>query len=325
MMKKYIQGSEGRVTFSVIVPVFNAAHTLERCVASLVASGGDDLQIVLVEDCSPDDSWQVCERLVKKYPNVVYKRNDRNRGVSYTRNQGLDLARGQYLLFTDSDDWVAPEYVPTFKQVIEAGDTFAICGYVNHDEKNTGRTDIFGWNEKEEFTRVPLVPRLQKIYDDRLLQQLWNKVFVTELVRKHQVRFDETISIGEDTRFILDYIHRAGVDQVCLIDRPLYHYMRDQDGSLMFRVGYESVEEPLKNLRKLYEIQRIPDLEQRLAADREKTANNYAYLIMHNAGMPMAEKKRLILALDPRNGKKLYRKNRNLYTKEQVSRLLRRS
>lgn len=310
--------------FSVIVPVYKAEKTVECCVDSLVASGGEDLEVILVEDCSPDNSRQVCERLAKKYPNVVYSRNDRNRGVSYTRNQGLDLARGQYLLFTDSDDWVAPEYVPTFKRVIENGDTFAICGYVNHDEKNTGRTDIFGWDETEEFTWVPLVPRLQGIYDGRLLQQLWNKVFVTELVQKHRVRFDESISIGEDTRFILDYIQRAGVDRVCLIDRPLYHYMRDQDGSLMFRVGYESVEEPLKNLRKLYEIQNLPDLEQRLTADREKTVGNYAYLIMHNAGMPMAEKKRLILALDPQNGKALYRKNRTLYLKEQLSRILRR-
>lgn len=312
-------------TFSVIVPVYKAAKTVERCVDSLVASGGQDVQVILVEDCSPDDSWQVCQRLAQKYPNVVCHRNDRNRGVSYTRNQGLDLAEGQYLLFTDSDDWVDPAYVPTFRQVIEDGDTFAICGYVNHDEKNTGRTDIFGWDEKEELTRVSLVPRLQSIYDGRLLQQLWNKVFVAELVRRYQVRFDESISIGEDTRFILDYIQRAGVDRVCLIDRPLYHYMRDQDGSLMFRVGYESVEEPLKNLRKLYEIQGIPDLEQRLAADREKTVNNYAYLIMHNAGMPLKEKKRLILALDPQNGKQLYRTNRTIYIKERISRMLRRS
>lgn len=312
-------------SFSVIVPVYKASKTLERCVDSLVVSGGDDIEVILVEDCSPDDSRQVCQALAKKYPNVIYHRNEQNRGVSYTRNQGLELAQGKYLLFTDSDDWVDPDYVPTFRQVIEAGDPFAICGYVNHDEKNTGRTDIFGWNEKEEFTRVPLRPRLQSIYDGRLLQQLWNKVFVTELVRSYGVRFDESISIGEDTRFILDYIQRTGVDQVCLIDRPLYHYMRDQEGSLMFRVGYESVEEPLKNLRKLYEIQGIPDLEQRLAQDREKTVNNYAYLIMHNAGMPLAEKKRLVLALDPQAGKSLYRANRTLYIKEQLSRLLRRS
>ena len=296
---------------------------MERCVDSLVASGGDDLQVILVEDYSPDDSWQVCQRLAKKYPTVVCQRNDRNRGVSYTRNQGLALAEGQYLLFTDSDDWVDPGYVDAFRQAIAQGYELAICGYVNHDEVNSGRTNEVKWEEQEMFTCVPLVPRLQIFYNKVLLQQLWNKVFVTELVRRHQVRFDETISIGEDTRFVLDYIQRTGVQQVCLIDQALYHYMRDQAGSLMFRVGYESVEEPLKNMRKLYEIQKLPDLEQRLADDRQKTVERYAYLIMHNYGMPMAEKKRLILALDAQTGKVLYRKNRLLWLKERISRCCR--
>ena len=93
----------------------------------------------------------------------------------------------------------------------------------------------------------------------------------------------------------------------------------------MFRVGYESVEEPLKNLRKLYEIQGLPDIEERIAKDRNKTVNNYAYLIMHNAGMALKEKKRLIMALDPKNAKQLYRSNRTLYLKERISRLLSRN
>lgn len=310
-------------TFSVIVPVYKAAHTLERCVDSLAASGGQDLQIILVEDYSPDDSWQVCQRLAEKYPNVVCSRNERNRGVSYTRNRGLDLAQGQYLLFTDSDDWVDPSYVDAFRAVIAAGGNFAVCGYVNHDEKQNGRTDVIGWGGLDGTKTVVLKEEIEKLYRGGLLQQLWNKVFVTELVRKHQVRFDESISIGEDTRFILDYIQRSGIQEICLVDCPLYHYMRDQDGSLMFRVGYESVEEPLKNLRKLYEIMGVADLEERLASDRQKTLENYAYLIMHNAGMPLKEKKRLILALDANQGKQLYRTNRTVYLKERVSSWLR--
>lgn len=309
-------------TFSVIIPVYKAAHTIERCVESLVASGGEDLQIILVEDCSPDNSWQVCQQLGRKYTNVVCHRNDRNRGVSYTRNRGLELAEGKYLLFTDSDDWVDPQYVAAFRSVVASGCNFAVCGYVNHDEKQNGRTDLIGWNDFDCTKTVLLKEEIQQLYHGRLLQQLWNKVFITELVRKHQVRFDETISIGEDTRFILDYIQRSGLQEICLINRPLYHYMRDQDGSLMFRVGYESVEEPLKNLRKLYEIMGLPNVEQRLAEDRRKTVNSYAYLIMHNAGMPLKEKKRLIMALDHQDGKELYRVNRTLYLKERISRLL---
>lgn len=309
--------------FSVIVPVYKAANTVERCVDSLEASGGEALEIILVEDCSPDDSWQICQRLAQKYPNVVCHRNERNRGVSYTRNQGLDLARGQYLLFTDSDDWVDADYVPSFRTVIEQGFSLGICGYVNHDEKHAGRTDIYRWNEAETFTDVSLCSRLQSIYDSCLLQQLWNKVFKTELVRQHGIRFDESISIGEDLRFILDYIQRTGVERVCLIDRPLYHYMRDQDGALMFRVGYESIDESLCNLRKLYEIIGVSDVERRLAEDRQKKVQSYAYLIMHNVGMPKSEKKRLICALDGKTGKKLYRDHRILYMKERLNKLLR--
>lgn len=310
-------------TFSVIVPVYKAAHTLERCVDSLAASGGEDLQIILIEDHSPDDSWLVCQRLEKKYSNVICQRNDRNRGVSYTRNQGLNLAEGKYLLFTDSDDWVDPGYVAAFRSAITAGNSFAVCGYVNHDEKQNGRTDEIGWSDVQGSKIVLLKEEIEKLYHRRLLQQLWNKVFITELVRKHSVRFDESISIGEDTRFILDYIQRSGIQEICLMNRPLYHYMRDQDGSLMFRVGYESVEEPLKNLRKLYEIMEISNLEERLAGDRRKTIENYAYLIMHNAGMPRKEKKHLILALDPDLGKQLYRINRSLYFKERLARRFR--
>lgn len=311
--------------FSVIVPVYNAAHTIERCVDSIAASGGRDVQIILIEDCSKDHSLEVCRRLAQKYDTVTVLHNDRNRGVSHTRNRGLDAASGEYLLFADSDDWVDPDYVPAFRQAVTAGKTFAVCGYVNHDEKQNNRTDVFAWDDFPGEKTVPLKDEIETLYGSRLLQQLWNKVFITAEVRRHGIRFDETISIGEDTRFILDYIRLGGVKEITMINRPLYHYMRDQDGSLMFRVGYESVEEPLKNLRKLYEITGLAgrELEDRLAADRQQQIESYAYLITHNAGMSGKEKKRLILALDAVQGKALYRRNRILYIKERIAQLLR--
>lgn len=312
-------------TFSVIVPVYNAAHTIERSVSSIAASGGEDVQIILIEDYGKDNSWEVCQRLAGKYQTVTCLRNEENRGVSYTRNRGLEHATGEYLLFVDSDDWVDEGFVKAFQQVIAQGMQLAVCGYVNHDEKQNGRTDVFAWDDFKGEKRVPLRQELEKLYNARLLQQLWNKVFVTAVVREHGIRFDESISIGEDTRFILDYIRCSGIDEITLINEPLYHYMRDQDGSLMFRVGYESVEEPLKNLRRLYEIMGLPDaqLEKRLADDRQKQIESYAYLIMHNAGMAQKEKKRLILALDRQQGKRLYRRNQLLYMKEKIAQLLR--
>ena len=310
--------------FSFIIPVYNAAHTIERCVDSLIACGGD-VQVILVEDCSRDNSWEVCEKLAAQYANVICAHNEVNKGVSHTRNRGLALAEGTYLLFTDSDDWVDPDYISAFLQAAKSGARLAICGYVNHDEKQNSRTDIFAWQDFEGTKEIVLKEQIETLYRQRLLQQLWNKLFVNAIVQENHIRFDETISIGEDTRFVLDYIAAAGLEKALLINRPLYHYMRDQAGSLMFRVGSESVEEPLKNLRKLYMIQGLEGqvLEQRLAEDRQKQVELYAYLIMHNMGMKMGEKRRRILALDPAQGKKLYRKNCISYAKELVFKLLR--
>ena len=307
--------------FSVIVPVYNAAHTVERCVDSLVSSGGDDIQVILIEDSSKDNSLEVCRQLASKYENVLCFHNDAGKGVSSARNLGLKHASGDYLLFTDSDDWVAPDYIPAFRNAVAAGSGFAICGYINHDEKQNKRTDTIGWNDFRGMKRVSLRQELEPLFEATLLQQLWNKMFLNSVVQENDIHFDESISIGEDTRFVLDYIQKSGIREVTLINQPLYHYMRDQAGSLMFRVGYESVEEPLRNLRMLYALMGMaPDeIEAAVATDRRRQIELYAYLIFHNVGMSMKEKKRLILALDEQTGKALYRKNRSVYIKEQLA------
>jgi len=310
-------------TFSVIVPVYNAAKTVERCVDSLYKSGGEDLQIILIEDSSKDNSWEVCQRLADKYATVTALHNQHNSGVSHARNRGLDAATGKFLLFCDSDDYWEESYVSTFRAVVEGGHDLAICGYVNHDEVASGRTDIIGFDAVET---IQLRPNLKDIQDKTLLQQLWNKVFRADIVREKGVRFDESISIGEDLRFILDYIRLGDVQEVTLIDKSLYHYMRDQAGSLMYRVGYESIEEPLKNMASLYRLMGLEEAEilELVDAQRSRQVESYAYLIMHNMGMPMGERKRLILALDQANGKALYAKNRKIFFKEKIAKLLRR-
>lgn len=310
------------VKFSVIIPAYHAEDTIERCVKSLAENRCmAKLEIIVVEDCSRDGTWAVCEQLAARYPCVKCLRNDRNRGVSYTRNRGLDAATGDYVLFTDSDDWVEPDYVAAFQQAIETADcAFAVCGFINHDEKNNGRTDVYAWSEQDALRICSMQEELKKLYDRNLLQQLWNKVFALEWIRKVGLRFDESISIGEDLRFILGYLHAARPQRIALINRPLYHYMRDQAGSLMYRVGYESVEEPLKNLRMLYALLGMdePAIEEALKADRQRQIELYAYLIYHNAGMKAGEKRRLILALDKEQGMMLYRKSRTVYFKERL-------
>ena len=315
------------VKISVVVPVYNAENIIERCVDSIVSNHYDNLEVILVEDCSKDNSLEKCKKLSKKYNCVRYVNNEVNMGVSYTRNRGIYEATGDYTMFVDSDDWIDKDYINFFIDVLNDNPmALTICGYVNHDEKYNGRTDNVIWSNTKKNVSAKLKPELKTIYDRTLLQQLWNKAFVTKIIQDNKLKFDESISIGEDLRFILEYIKVSEIQDVVFINKPLYHYMRDQDGSLMYKVGLESVEEPLKNLRSLYELIGYSKnkIKESIDSDRKKQVNLYAYLIMHNAGMKMKEKKRLIFSLDSQNGKILYKNNRNIYYKEKISKAIRR-
>lgn len=313
------------IKYSIVVPVYNAENTIERCVESIIANNMDNIEIILIDDCSKDSSLEKCNAIAEKYKQIVVIHHDTNKGVSYARNTGIYAAKGKYTLFVDSDDWIDSLYCNTFDRYIsENPDSFLICGYVNHDEKYNGRTDIIGWNDIGEYKVSNIKTELEVIYRSNLLQQLWNKLFITEIIQNNKLKFDESISIGEDFRFILEYIRVSKINKVVLINKPLYHYMRDQEGSLMFRVGLESVEEPLKNLVSLYQVVGYSqnEIEEKIVIDRKNQIELYAYLIMHNAGMSIKRKKKLIYNLGSKQGKYLYKKNKRIYIKEKIVKLL---
>ena len=102
---------------SAIIPVYNAEKTLRRCVESLVLGHERQIEVILVEDRSKDKSFEVCQELAAEFSNVICIQNEINRGVSFTRNQGLAAATGEYILFTDSDDWVSAQYAQSLLKI----------------------------------------------------------------------------------------------------------------------------------------------------------------------------------------------------------------
>lgn len=311
--------------YSVVVPVYNASGTIIRCVRSILDNSFKDIEIVLVDDCSTDGSYDLCKNLENENKVVRLVHNEKNRGVSFTRNAGVAAAEGKYIMFVDSDDWVDSDYISVLDKAVETyPQSIPVCGYVNHDDVNGLGVDDIIWKEKDNIDICKVKTDIKSIYDKLLLQQLWNKVFVNEIVKNNNIKFDESISIGEDLRFILAYIKCSKLESFVMISKPLYHYMRDQANSLMYKVGYESVDEPLKNLRSLYEVMGMSteEIKKTLAEDRKRQMQLYAYLIFHNAGMKKSEKKRLILALDDKEGKSLYKRNHTIYLKEKVLKLI---
>ena len=96
---------------SIVVAVYNAEKTLKKCVDSLLNQTYNNIEIILVNDCSKDNSLDICNEYSKANDNVKVISNDRNYGVSDTRNNGIDNSTGEYICFVDSDDYVESNYI----------------------------------------------------------------------------------------------------------------------------------------------------------------------------------------------------------------------
>ena len=214
---------------SVIIPVYKAEKYLRKCVESVVSGEKQDLEVILVEDCSPDKSWELCQQLAAQYPQIKCLRNEHNSGVSYTRNRGLDVAAGQYLLFVDSDDWVSGSYVKTLIETQEANPgKLVVCAFtfIDHVSRLRRKYDLENTSSLAQRDFLKLTTAV-------LMQQLWNKVFPADVIRNAGIRFDETISMGEDYQFVMDVIEAAKYSECVIIHQPLYYYIRWNNNSLM--------------------------------------------------------------------------------------------
>lgn len=268
---------------SVIIPVYNAEKTIERCVESIIYGELRDLSVILVDDCSKDGSWECCQKLANRYSNVRCYQNEKNRGVSYTRNHGLEVAEGEYILFVDSDDWVSGKYA---KELLAAAkqykDSLIICGLHFRDEVAGYRRD-YVWEENGEMfyriTQSDFFDLPEKFH----LQQLWNKIFRRDVIEKAHIRFDENQSMGEDFQFVLDYMEAAEIQECVVINQPLYYYIRWNESSLMSNFGKIENEHEYSRLKQLLHLcgDTTPEIEKRYEKALADTKRNYVYQAVH--------------------------------------------
>lgn len=268
---------------SVIIPVYNAEKTIERCVESIIYGELRDISVILVDDCSKDGSWKCCQELANRYSNVCCYQNEKNRGVSYTRNHGLEVAQSEYILFVDSDDWVSGKYA---KELLTAAkqnpDSLVICGLHFRDEVAGNRRDYIWEENGETFYHIP-----QKYFFDLPekfhLQQLWNKIFCWNVIEKAQIRFDESQSMGEDFQFVLDYMEAAKIQECVVINQPLYYYIRWNNTSLMSHFGTIENEYEYSRLKQLLRLcgDTTSETEKRYETALADTKRNYVYQAVH--------------------------------------------
>lgn len=204
---------------SIIIPVHNAANTIRETLLSVMNQAGEDMEIILIDDCSQDDSISVIEETAAGDPRVILLKNSTNLGVSAARNKGLTAANGEYIRFVDDDDPLPEGSINSMLEVAEANGSDLVIGIM--EKVRLGRkTDI--------IATVALGARkvIDK-YDPDLTQSfsVCNKMFRLNIIREHGIMF-RPYRHAEDGLFLYEYLQYAKTINGC--NRIVYTYMRPE-------------------------------------------------------------------------------------------------
>lgn len=205
---------------SILIPVFNAEQYIRQCLDSVVAQTYRNLQIVLIDDGSKDNSLSICNSYAEK-DNRLEVYHQENQGVAATRNHLLEKVMGDYILFVDSDDWIEFEMVEYLvKKAIVNNSSMVVCSMVKNNE------DFDSTIQNEEVWEQPKAV-LEFLRHVRFNGSLWNKLVATSLL--HNVSIPCGISYGEDALFMWNVLQKC--NRILVTDKVLYHY-RMNDSSL---------------------------------------------------------------------------------------------
>lgn len=222
-----MDSSKTDIRLSVVIPFYNAERHIADCVHSLMRqtlSAG--VEFIFVNDCSTDASEDVLQAVAASYQQrrgqVVVLRNDTNRGSAYSRQRGLDAARGEFVVNCDADDWVDTEMYAKMLRIADSTGADVVCTpYIL--EKGGGKRETVG------FTSIDY-PQLNDMPLDTLHCSLCNKIIRRGVIADNGIRFFEGVNCWED----LGLWFRVAVftRRIVIYNRPFYHYRKESADSL---------------------------------------------------------------------------------------------
>lgn len=210
------------IKVSVIIPVFNSATYLEKCIKSVLKQVLEEIEVIIINDGSTDESKKIISILARKDNRIVFI-DGVNEGVSIARNKGIKRARGEYIAFVDADDWIAPSMFKTLyvKSTVTNSD-LAICNVtlIAENMENSARLHHLDNQilEMRANKEIELVNMIRFKYD----YANWNKIYSTAVIKKNELYFNEKMHVWEDLLFNLCYLQFA--QRGVTIKECLYNY-----------------------------------------------------------------------------------------------------
>ena len=277
---------------TIIVPVYNVEKYIERCLNNLINQTLKDIEILIINDGSPDNSIEICEKFAKNDTRIkIYSKE--NEGLGLTRNYGIDRATGEYISFVDSDDYVSTNMCEVLYDVAKRNDADIVYGGIYRDN-NRGKVisepcvekEVVWYGETEiKQLLLDFIATEPECKNDTIMEvSVWKALFKKEIFDKNNIRFvSERQFISEDVIFDIDFFLKSNCI-VAIPDCVYYYCVNDDSLSKTFRDDrFKKVkilyDEVVKKLSDVYTDQKVQERTDRFLLARARS--NAKKIIKH--------------------------------------------
>lgn len=201
---------------SILVAVYTIEKFIGKCIQSLIDQDYKNIEIILVDDCSKDKSGKICDDYAKKDSRIKVIHHEKNKRLPGVRNTGLDNATGDYIVFVDGDDWLAPDFVSYMLGILKETNSDMAINLVNfttRDLEQVEETKAEVWNAEKATAELLF---------SHLTIGAWNKIYKRKLIEENKIRFHDDLFTAEGYRFVSDIVQR--VNLVGVGCRKVYYY-----------------------------------------------------------------------------------------------------
>lgn len=227
---------------SVVVPVYNAEKTIRRCIESVLIQDYSNFELILIDDGSQDTSLKICKSYHDNRIKVIHREN---KGVSITRNEGINVAKGKYIFFIDSDDYIRNRYFSSLLNIKNDENVLTMCQIEGLEFNNNFCETLVDFSNLDKKVFLQL-------NKDFLLYGPVAKLYDLGIIKKNNILFPEDISFGEDLLFNFQYLRC--VDKIKYTDKTSYFYDRSNEISLSQKYRKNRYENEIILFNALYDF-----------------------------------------------------------------------
>lgn len=229
---------------SVIVPFYKVERYIEKCASSLMQQTLEDLELIFVDDCGEDKSADILQKVIDRYPprDVKVLKMEQNSGVSMARARGVEMAKGDYIGFCDSDDWEDKDmYQRLYESAVQYDADIVGCGFVEHKE---GRVTLIRFDsEEDKEDKVFSFSHFGSVYG-----ALCNKIIRRDFFLKHNVHLGDGLAMWEDSLTLIPL--RLKSNKSVFLSPCLYHYNVNENSNTM-KFSMKKVDDSIEATKRL--------------------------------------------------------------------------